>query len=59
MAFWYQFDSFIREINGTNNALGHLWLTVTGKRFKERKALFNFLDKSKIRDFDDTAIMLD
>ena len=37
MAFWYLFDSTIREVGSINIALGYSLLNITGKRLDKEK----------------------
>lgn len=52
---WYLLDFFTRENDSTHITLGHLLLKATGKRLGDKEALFDFFDRSEIRDFGDAA----
>ena len=50
-ALWCLFDSTIREVGNTNITLGHSHLEATGKKLDEKKAQFDYFDKSCIWGF--------
>ena len=48
----------MKETSSTNLALKHSLLEAIGKRLGDEKALFDFFGGLRIRDFDDTVIVL-
>ena len=50
-AFWYLFDSIIREVDSTNVVEGHLLLGPIDKEFDKKETQFDCFDGSYIRGF--------